>query len=112
MGDEVLGAPDVSYGTVEGLLEALNIHGANKAFGVYDPLTGKKVECKLTGKVTVEDLGPAVSKRVAVSGLIFSRSTGERISVQADELEIFPTEEDIPSPDDVLGILKGYERGE
>ena len=110
--DEVLGVPDVSYGTVEGLLEALNIHGTNKAFGVYDPLTGKKVECKLTGKVTVEDLGPAVSKRVAVRGPILSRSTGERISVQADELEIFLPEGDLPSPDDVLGILKGYEREE
>jgi hypothetical protein len=109
--DDVLNKPDVSYGTVEGLLEAVNIHGTNRTFGVYDPLTGKKIECKLTGKVTVDDLGPAIGKRVAVSGLIVSRSTGERISIQADELEIFE-DTDLPSPEDVIGILKGYEREE
>jgi hypothetical protein len=109
--DEVLGAADPSYGTVEGLLEALNIHGTNRTFGVYDALTGKKVECKLIGKVTVDDLGPAIGKRVAVRGLILSRSTGERISVQADELDIFDAE-GLPSPEDVIGILKGYEREE
>jgi hypothetical protein len=109
--DDVLGTPDVSYGTVEGLLEAVNIHGTNRTFGVYDPLTGKKVECKLTGKVSVDDLGPAIGKRVAVSGLILSRSTGGRISIQADKLEIFE-DADLPSPEDVIGILKGYEREE
>jgi len=109
--DDVLGTPDVSYGTVEGLLEAVNIHDTNRTFGVYDSLTGKKVECKLTGNVTVDDLGPAIGKRVAVSGLILSRSTGERISIQADELEVFE-DADLPSPEDVIGILKGYEREE
>jgi hypothetical protein len=109
--DDVLGAPDVSYGTVEGRLEALNIHGTNRTFGVYEPLTSKKIDCRLSGKVTIDDLGPAIGKQVAVSGRILSRPTGERISIQADELEVFESQ-NLPEPEDVIGLLKGYEREE
>lgn len=107
--EEVLGEDEQTIGTVEGKLEALNVHGQSNRFSVYDALTGSKVECNLTSRVTVEDLRLAIGRRVSVRGPVRSRPGGRVVSVQAEELHILPAEEDLPSPEDVFGILSGYE---
>jgi hypothetical protein len=106
--DDVLGAPLESYGTVEGHLEGLNLHGARPRFAVYEPLTGHRVECRFTPQVTLDDLRPAIGRRVGVRGEIKSRRNGVRVSVAARELRILGEEADLPSPDAVFGILRGY----
>lgn len=103
--DDVLGAPVVGFGTVEGLLEAFNIHGPSPTFSVYDLLTGRGVPCRFTERVTVEDLRPTIGRRVSVRGPIRFRG-GERTSVDAFELTVFPSEDELPSPSEVQGLLK------
>ncbi len=107
--EAVLGQPTLSYGTVEGLLEQLNVHGQRNDFSVFDARNGQKVPCRFTDRVRVEDIGPAIQRRVAVRGLIRTRPNGRRDSIDAHELSVFPPDQKLATPDDVLGILKGAE---
>lgn len=106
---KVLGPDAESYGTIEGDLEALNVHGTEKHFRVWDSRTGRPVRCQLTATVTLELLLPAVSRRVAVRGLIKTRPDGTPVSIKANELRVFPSDADLPTADSVRGLLKGYE---
>jgi hypothetical protein len=42
-----------------------------------------------------------------VRGLIRTRKTGEKLSIEAGELFVFPPEEDLPSIEDVQKIMRG-----
>jgi hypothetical protein len=105
--EKVLGTPRTTFGTVEGELEALNLHGSSKEFSIY-PLGSKGIKCTFGSRLDLErDILPAVSKRVAARGRIKTRPNGERLSVEVHELRIVG---DPPaSADDVRGILRGYE---
>ncbi len=105
--DEVLGKPVASFGTVEGRLEAFNIHGPTPTFSVYDVLTGSPIACRLTERVTLEDLRPAIGRRVGVRGPLKRRPNGDPVTVEAWELRVFPSQGELPKPEDVLGILNG-----
>ena len=102
--DELIGARIQSYGTVEGWLEAITIHGRQQ-FTVYEPLDGHRVRCLFGQQIPLDDVVHAFGKRVAVSGSIRSRKTGERVEVLADELRVFPAESELISADAVTGIL-------
>jgi hypothetical protein len=70
-------------------------------------LEGKAVKCVFGNRLDVEaDILPAVQKRVAARGRIKTRPSGERLSVEVDELEVLP---EPVSADEVRGILKGRE---
>jgi hypothetical protein len=104
--EKVLGTPEVTFGTIEGRLEALSIHGT-KDFSVW-PLGGNKVKCVFGSRLDLEaEVLPAVNKRVAVRGRIKTKPNGERVSVDVEELRVIGTNP--VSADDVKGILKGYE---
>jgi hypothetical protein len=100
-----MGPPQDSIGTVEGKLQALNIHEKPPRFAIYDLLTDRRVECYFTTRIKLEDVLAGVGRRVAVTGLIKTRPTGERVSIEARELRLFPAEDELPTPDDVRGIL-------
>jgi hypothetical protein len=103
--DEVLGAGRESIGTIEGKLEALNIHERPPRFGIFDLLTDQRVECYFGTNIDLEEVLRGVGRRVAVSGIIKTRGTGERFSIEVRGLRVFPPEADLPSPEDVRGIL-------
>jgi hypothetical protein len=105
--DAILGATVTSIGTIEGTLEAFNVHGHNRYFTVYDALTGERITCHFGHRLEAADIGAAAEKRVAVHGEIIYRDTGEIVRVVAQSFEVFPNEEDLPSADDVRGILEG-----
>ena len=48
----------------------------------------------------------AFGKRVAATGFIHSRRSGEKVSIQVSRLYVFPPDEELPSSRDMLGILK------
>lgn len=104
--DEVLGKPLLSHGTVEGRLEQFNVHGQKNEFSVYDARDGRRVPCRFTDTVTAETIGPAISKRVGVTGLIRTRPNGRRVSIEAESIRILG-EEGTPSMSDLFGVLKG-----
>lgn len=101
--DELIGPKTSSEGTVEGALEVISIHGQHK-FSVYEPLTGHRVACHFKPD-QLEEIKRAFGRRVAVSGEIFSSASGKRLSVRVEHFEVFPSEEDLPSIDRMIGIL-------
>jgi hypothetical protein len=104
--ETILGTPEVSFGTIEGRLEALSIHGT-KDFSVWT-LGGSAVKCVFGSRLDLEaDVLPAVGKRVAVSGRLKTRPNGERVSLDVEELRVIGGRP--VSADEVKGILKGYE---
>ena len=103
---EAVLAPEItSIGTVEGKLEGLIIHGKNR-FLIYDPLTGHKVTCFFSERIPYDDVIRAFGKRVAVTGIIRSRRSGERVDVQARQLHVMPPDDELPSAAEMLGVLK------
>ena len=103
---EELLAPEVTtIGTVEGRLEGLIIHGKPR-FLIFDPLTGRQITCYFGDRMGWDEAFKAFGKRVAVTGFIHSRRSGEKVRVQASRLYIFPPDDELPHAADVLGILK------
>jgi hypothetical protein len=102
--EKLLGEEIESIGTVEGELEGLIIHGKRR-FYLFDHLTGRQITCYFTPRVEWESVLKAFGKRVAVTGTIKSRSSGEKVSVSAFRFYVFPAEEDLPGPEDVMGAL-------
>jgi hypothetical protein len=104
--DQVIGEGRESIGTIEGKLQALNIHEKPQRFAIFDLLTDRRVECYFGENVELEEVLRGVGRRVAVSGIIKTRGTGERFSIDVRTLRVFPAESDLPTPDDVRGILR------
>jgi hypothetical protein len=103
--EKILGDTIRSIGTVEGTLEGINVHGQNRSFAVYDPLTGERIACDFAHRIGSDEVGRAIEKRVAVHGEIIYRDSGEIVRIAAQSIEVFPFEEDLPTADDVRGIL-------
>lgn len=104
--DRLTGDAPPSVGSVEGKLEAVDIHGKSQ-FVVWERRTGTRVECIAdVDEITLDDLRAALGRRVAVRGRIRASKSGEKRRVYATELRVFPAEEDLPSADDVRGILR------
>ncbi len=105
--DELIGPKLESFGTVEGTLEALTVHGQPQ-FAIYETLTGHRVDCLFGERIPLDEILKMFGKRVAARGVIRSRKTGERVSIEVQSLEAFPDEEELPSADDIRGILGGH----
>lgn len=104
--EKVLGTPEVTFGTIEGKLEALSIHGT-KDFSVW-PIEGNAIKCVFGSRLDLNvDVLPAVGKRVAVEGKIKTKPNGERVSVEVEEMRVIGSSP--VAADDVKGILAGYE---
>jgi hypothetical protein len=101
--ERLLGSSLAEMGAIEGKLEMVSFHGGLQV-GVWDLLTDKMVRCNVT-----PDLEPrvmaALKKRVSLSGKIRYRSNGDAISIDADDIEIFPDTSQLPTADAVYGIL-------
>ena len=96
----------IDMGTVEGRLEAVNVHDRDRRiFVIFDELTAQRIECRFGFRIPMDTIRQGIERRVAVTGEIRSRESGEIISVIANEIEVFPDPDDLPTADDVLGIL-------
>lgn len=103
--DLVTGEAQPRIGTIEGQLESVNVH-ARPTFAVWERLTGNRIECAAGETITVDDLGAALGRRVAVRGRIRASKGGEKRRIDVTELRVFPAEEELPSADEVRGILR------
>jgi hypothetical protein len=105
--DEIIGGKYKSFGTVEGILKAIDL-SRNPLFRVYDLLTNKSVRCYFDNQSTSMDMiKKALEQRVAISGLITSREDGDKISINVEDIEIFPQEYELPTITEMIGILGG-----
>jgi hypothetical protein len=104
--DQVMGEGRESIGAIEGKLQALNIHEKPPRFAIYDLLTDQRIECFFGPTTDLEEVLRGIGRRVAVSGIIKTRGSGQRYSIEVRSLRVFPAESELPSPDDVRGILR------
>jgi hypothetical protein len=104
--DQVMGEGRESIGAIEGKLQALNIHEKPPRFAIFDLLTDQRIECYFGANVDLEEVLRGVGRRVAVAGIIKTRGTGERFSIDVRSLRVFPAESELPTPEEVKGILR------
>ena len=94
------------YGTIEGRLEAIQESRGTLQFFIRDALLHQRVRCYFP-----EELLPAVfdkfRKRVEVSGIIHYRKNGVPISIEAEHIIGLPDDSELPTAEDVRGILSG-----
>ncbi len=92
------------HGTIEGRLDSLSRRGGPHFF-VFDALTDEAVRCYVP-EAQMREAIAAFGRRVAVTGLIrYRKTTGQPTSVEVERIFVFPTEDKLPTADDVYGIL-------
>lgn len=90
------------YGSVEGTVEGLTIHGRN-AFSVYDSITGKRVEC-VCDRETIEKIIEHLGKRVNVRGEFRYGSDEEPKKVIVEDFQLLGVGP-LPQAEDVRGLF-------
>jgi hypothetical protein len=94
------------YGTIEGRLESIQESYGTLQFYIRDVMLRQKVRCYFP-----EELLPAVfdkfRKRIEVSGVIHYRKNGTPVSIEVEQIFGLPDDNDLPTAEDVRGILRG-----
>lgn len=107
--EKILGRPRKSFGTVEGRLDSLSVHTARE-FAVWRT-DGTRVPCYFGRFLSLDDVLPAVGKRVAARGEVKTHPrTGEPESIEVHDLRILG--EFVVRAQDVRGIFRGRERAD
>jgi len=101
---ESWGADYKYYGTIEGRLEAIQDREALK-IRVRDAVLRQTVSCYVP-EDKLADAFANCRKRVEISGLIHYRRNGVPVSIDVESIVAMPDDDDLPSIDDVRGILR------
>ena len=97
--------PDFAeYGTVEGTLAVLNARNTPQ-FSIIEPIWNKTVSCTVPEDM-IDKMKDLWRTRIAAHGIVHYRPDGTPLSIQADEIEAFPQENDLPSHFEVRGIFR------
>lgn len=91
-------------GTLEGRLEAIRDASGSVKIAVKDFLFPKSIVCTVPERLLEKALG-SFRKRVEIEGLIHFRRDGSPMSIEAQSIEILPEDDELPSVDDVRGIM-------
>lgn len=92
------------YGTVEGRLKAIEDQGSLRLL-VRDPLLGQAIRAYFP-EALLQDAFASFRKRVEVTGLIHYRRNGTPISIDASHIAALPDDDELPSPEEVRGLLR------
>lgn len=103
--DEIIGGKYQSFGTVEGVLKAIDV-SRQPIFRVYNLLTNKSVKCYFEPNL-LDNIKEYLEKRVSVSGIVTSREDGEKIGIKVESIDLFPQEKDLPTIEEMIGIWGG-----
>ena len=101
--DSVLEASYSDYGSIEGRLEVVSIRQSPK-FNLYDDLTDQAVVCHFK-ETRLPDVMAAFNRRVSVWGDIRYRKDGLPVNIQVEGFSVFGAENELPSINDIVGIL-------
>jgi len=102
--DSILQIRREELGSIEGKLEVISSR-RGLHFVIYDSLKNRPISCYFKDDF-IEKVLSAFNKRVYVFGLIKYRKGGVPYSIQVEKFRIFRPQSELPTPDDVLGILK------
>lgn len=92
------------FTTVEGMLERVNVHDDANVFTIFPYVGAKRVKCHLPQELADKGLS-AIRRRVAVSGVAkYRKFAAFPHEIQADDLQIYNVEDDLPTFDDLRGM--------
>jgi len=107
--DALIGIRYEELGSVEGWIQALNIHNQYQ-FGIYDFLNERKVECAFPEQM-LDDVVAAINRRAVVYGLIRTNARGEPISIRVESIQLLRSDSELPSIADLQGIDPDFTGG-
>ncbi|MCA1379429.1 hypothetical protein I6F34_01165 [Bradyrhizobium sp. BRP05] len=94
-------------GTIEGMLEQINLHHGANVFHIYPDVGPRKVTCHFPARLYDEAVS-AIGRKVEVSGTLHYRSGASfPHQVQVSHIEAFPPEGELPNWDDLRGMVPG-----
>lgn len=95
---------DTCFGSVEGALEQINVHGRDKFFTIYPDIGPQKVRCIFPDKLHKEAVS-SIERRVEVSGLLrFRPGAPYPHEILVDAIYGLSEDKDLPTFDDLLGV--------
>jgi len=102
--DLILAPEEKTKGFLRGMLEYINIHQGKNVFRIYPDVGPIKVTCHFPPELTNNAI-MAVGKYVEVKGELRYRAVAKYAhEIIVEEIEIFPSEEELPSLYDLRGI--------
>lgn len=100
-----------SIGSIEGKLVGISGQDGMYAIAIKDRLRDRKVRCRIPENILERAL-KSFESRVIARGIIWSRIDGSAIRIDVRDFETVPDDHELPSEEDVRGILNGYERAD
>jgi hypothetical protein len=101
--DTALAVDDECEGSIEGMLEQINVHMGANTFHIYPDIGPRKVSCRFPPRL-YDDAVSAVGRRVEVSGTLKYRArTKFPHQIAVTNIEIYPPESDLPDWEDLRG---------
>lgn len=102
--EAVFGTDTTADGSVDGMLEAINVHGKKNTFALYPVIGASRITCKFDD-LLLADVRPALGKYVVIRGELKYRWREKfPYEAKAQKIEICDDWDDQPSFVDILGI--------
>lgn len=99
-----LSEEDFCEGSVDGFLEAINLHDGKNTFNIYPIVGASKVQCHFPPELH-DDAINGVDKKVLVSGLLkYRRGESFPSSVEVRTIDVYPPEEELPTFESLYGF--------
>jgi hypothetical protein len=93
------------FGTVEGRLETIQDREGRLQLQIRDGILRQTVRCYFSDEMLPKAF-EMFRKRVEVTGIIHYRRNGTPVSIEASHIERLPDDSELPTLEDVRGILK------
>lgn len=93
------------FGTVEGRLETIQDRDGKLQLQIRDAIFRQTIRCYFPEDM-LNDAFDSFRKRVEISGIVHYRKNGAPISIEVAHIDRLPDDSDLPSPEDVCGILR------
>lgn len=104
--DAILEGNYKSHGSIQGVIKTIDLSQKEPFFRLFNLLKNQGIRCYFNSYL-LDSIKNALGKRVSVYGLIISTKDGEKVSIKVEEMEVLPSEDDLPSIEDMIGILGG-----
>lgn len=105
--DRALTVADECEGSIEGMLEQINIHAGANTFHIYPDVGPRKVACRFSPRL-YDEVVAAVGRKVEVFGTLHYRARADwPHEISATGIEAYPAEIDLPQWEDLRGMAPG-----
>lgn len=109
--ESVFGPDTSSEGSIDGMLEAINVHGKHNTFVLYPVIGAQRVSCRFDDEF-LPHVRPALGKYVIIEGELKYRWREKfPFEARAKKIEILPDWESQPSFTEILGMAPGATGG-